>query len=176
FLVSRKSLYGYCNQGVFCSGRFKHRNSEGYEESSSSEDDLIDTKGIEDDGRKKSHASFKGTLLGSLKNKSTNLIKDDIELREGDTITKMVNGCCISFNALLNKIYALWKPNNTIQLMDLGKVYYWVRFQYEEDYDTILTKAPWDPRYSSAMYTMSILNAIGNVFGRVDRVDYNTKN
>ncbi|MBA0592220.1 hypothetical protein Gorai_009204, partial [Gossypium raimondii] len=196
FLVSRKSLYGYCNQWVFCSGRFKHRNSEGYEESSSSKDDLIDTKGIEDDGRKKSHASFKDTLLGSLKNKSTNLIKDDIELREGDTITKMVNGihsvrcldrvhkemekcmvltmvikllgCCISFNALLNKICALWKPNNTIQLMDLGKVYYLVRFQYKEDYDTILTKAPSDPRYSSAMYTMSILNAIGNVFGRVD--------
>ncbi|MBA0834058.1 hypothetical protein Goarm_006446, partial [Gossypium armourianum] len=146
FLVSRKSLYGYCNQGVFCSGRFKHRNSEGYEESSSSEDDLINTKGVEDDGRKKSHASFKDTLLGFLKNKSTNLIKDDIKLREGDTITKMVND------------------------------YYLVRFQCEEDYDTILTKAPWDPRYSSAMYTMSILNAIGNVFGRVDRVDYNTKN
>ncbi|MBA0702027.1 hypothetical protein Goari_022739 [Gossypium aridum] len=85
-------------------------------------------------------------------------------------------GCRISFNALLNKIYALWKPNNTIQLMDLGKDYFLVRFQYEKDYDTILTKAPWDPRYSSAMYTMSILNAIGNVFGRVDRVDYNTKN
>ncbi|MBA0809724.1 hypothetical protein Gohar_025350 [Gossypium harknessii] len=49
----------------------------------------------------------------------------------------------IAFNALSNKLYALWKLNKLIQVMVLENDFYLVKFHDDDDYSKVLTDGPW---------------------------------
>ncbi|KAL4348041.1 hypothetical protein GQ457_17G013490 [Hibiscus cannabinus] len=52
-------------------------------------------------------------------------------------------GKLIGFKALHSRIHALWKPVGTLQLIDIDKNYYVVRFSDVNDYTRVLTEGPW---------------------------------
>ncbi|PPD70097.1 hypothetical protein GOBAR_DD33028 [Gossypium barbadense] len=49
----------------------------------------------------------------------------------------------IAFNALSNKLYALWKLNKLIQVKVLENDFYLVKFHDDDDYSKVLTDGPW---------------------------------
>ncbi|MBA0625378.1 hypothetical protein Godav_010581, partial [Gossypium davidsonii] len=57
-------------------------------------------------------------------------------------IIKLLGGR-IAFNALSNKLYALWKLNKLIQVMVLENDFYLVKFHDDDDYSKVLTDGPW---------------------------------
>ncbi|XP_039068370.1 uncharacterized protein LOC120214573 [Hibiscus syriacus] len=46
-------------------------------------------------------------------------------------------------HALTNKSFALWKPSQTFNLIDMENVYFLAKFQNENDYEKFLTEGPW---------------------------------
>ncbi|KAL4378167.1 hypothetical protein GQ457_02G023520 [Hibiscus cannabinus] len=49
----------------------------------------------------------------------------------------------IGYNALLNRMHALWKPRRDLQLVDMTNNYYLLRFEDEPDYADVLVDGPW---------------------------------
>ncbi|MFQ6650061.1 hypothetical protein Gotur_022538 [Gossypium turneri] len=134
-------------------------------------DDLIvDENGMQVDNSKEQKMSWKDKLLGNASHGKSQ-IREEFRLLEGDAKVKTVDripsltfskrvhkhierdmaktmiiklmGRRIAFHTLLGKIQSLWQPKNLIQLMDLEKDYYLVKFQDDEDYATTLMGGPW---------------------------------
>ncbi|MBA0711896.1 hypothetical protein Golax_011027 [Gossypium laxum] len=100
----------------------------------------------------------------------------------------------IGFNALLNNLYALWKPKSTIHFMDLGNDDCLVKVEDGEDYAKDLAECSWIAYcqylmvhcriivwicllgFSVALYKKSILNSVDSTICRVVKIDYNTDN
>ncbi|MBA0745676.1 hypothetical protein Gogos_008246 [Gossypium gossypioides] len=73
----------------------------------------------------------------------SNRIKE-ILFRETElTVVVKILGRNIGYNALYNRIMFLWKPANSIQLMDIDNGYFLVKFQDAVDYNRALTQGPW---------------------------------
>lgn len=49
----------------------------------------------------------------------------------------------VSYSFLQNKIMAIWKPTESITLIDLGYNYYLIKFLNPENYDKALHGGPW---------------------------------
>lgn len=49
----------------------------------------------------------------------------------------------IDYNALWNKVCALWKPVKNFQLMDIENDYYLAKCESELDYNNVLSRGPW---------------------------------
>ncbi|MBA0658956.1 hypothetical protein Goklo_011128, partial [Gossypium klotzschianum] len=69
--------------------------------------------------------------------------ENDFELLEGDVNTTHIYGRNIGYNALYNRIMFLWKPANSILLMDIDNGYFLVKFQDFVDYNRALMQGPW---------------------------------
>lgn len=59
------------------------------------------------------------------------------------TLVVKLLGRKIRFNALWNKVYAMWKPTMRFQLMDIDNDYYLEKFKSKLDYSGVLSKGPW---------------------------------
>ncbi|MBA0824695.1 hypothetical protein Goarm_021343, partial [Gossypium armourianum] len=112
----------------------------------------------------------------------------------------------IGYQALLYKVYSLWKPSGPIRIMDLENDYFLIKLQSEDNYVRALTEGPWvvygqyltiqpwlklfspgQPFPSSIivwiyflgipsfMYRKSVIKSIGEIIGRVIKLDDNTK-
>ncbi|XP_017629168.1 uncharacterized protein LOC108472170 [Gossypium arboreum] len=87
----------------------------------------------------------------------------------------------IGLNSLCSKLYAIWKPTRTFQLMDLVNDYYVVKFEAKMDY-----KKPWSlsfstqeeypmlvvvwvrlPNFPGAWFKRCLLEAVGNTIGQL---------
>ncbi|MBA0614019.1 hypothetical protein Godav_014356 [Gossypium davidsonii] len=79
----------------------------------------------------------------------------------------------IVFNALLNNLYALWKPKSTIHFMDLGNDDCLVKVEDEEDYAKALAECSWIAYCQYLMVHCSILNYVDNIICRLVKIDYN---
>ncbi|KAH1031952.1 hypothetical protein J1N35_044126 [Gossypium stocksii] len=66
-----------------------------------------------------------------------------IERDMAKTMIIKLMGRMIAFHMLLGKIQSLWQLKNLIQLMDLEKHYYLMKFQDDEDYATTLMGGLW---------------------------------
>lgn len=49
----------------------------------------------------------------------------------------------VGFTFLQSRLLSLWKPMGRIDIVDLGKEFYLVRFYLEDDHDSVLYKGPW---------------------------------
>ncbi|MBA0794154.1 hypothetical protein Gohar_018505, partial [Gossypium harknessii] len=112
----------------------------------------------------------------------------------------------IRYQALLHKVYSLWKPSGPIRIMDLENDYFLIKLQSEDNYVRALTEGPWvvygqyltiqpwlklfspgQPFPSSIvvwiyfwgipsfMYRKSVIKSIGEIIGRVIKLDDNTE-
>lgn len=61
----------------------------------------------------------------------------------GKALIVKVFGRPVGFTFLQSRLLALWKPMGMIDIMDLGKEFFLVRFYSEEDHDAVLDKGPW---------------------------------
>ncbi|MBA0585529.1 hypothetical protein Gorai_016302 [Gossypium raimondii] len=111
----------------------------------------------------------------------------------------------VGFNTLSSKLYSMWKPTRTFQLMDLDNDYYIVKFQAKVDiekalvemvvYGQYLMVQPWTPSlnihesfsmrvvvwvklpcFPGVWYKKCLLEAVESTIGQVVRVDDNTEN
>ncbi|MBA0833937.1 hypothetical protein Goarm_006344 [Gossypium armourianum] len=79
----------------------------------------------------------------------------------------------IGFHALLNKINAMWKPLNPVQLMDLENDFYLVRFNNEKDYNSAgRTFVGLPEGYYSDFLLRAIRQAIGPVVKLDTHIDF----
>ena len=54
-----------------------------------------------------------------------------------------VFGKIVGFTFLQSRLLSMWKPVGRIDIVDLDKEFYLVRFYSKDDYDAILDKGPW---------------------------------
>lgn len=54
-----------------------------------------------------------------------------------------VFGRIVGFSYLHSRIMGLWKPSGRLDMMDLGKDYFLVRFSNQEDLEVVLKRGPW---------------------------------
>ncbi|KAH1114111.1 hypothetical protein J1N35_007489 [Gossypium stocksii] len=59
------------------------------------------------------------------------------------TVIVKLLGRNIGYNTLYNRILFLWKPVNSIRLMDIANDYFLVKFQDPKDYNKALSQGPW---------------------------------
>ncbi|KAK5838350.1 hypothetical protein PVK06_007079 [Gossypium arboreum] len=59
------------------------------------------------------------------------------------TVIVKVLGKKVGFNALLNKVWALWSLGNRFQLINLKNNFYLVRFQDKDDFEKVLMGGLW---------------------------------
>ncbi|MBA0734220.1 hypothetical protein Gogos_018161 [Gossypium gossypioides] len=79
---------------------------------------------------------------------------------------------------------ALWKPTQTVQLMDLANDYYLKKFKSKDDYSQDFLTLQHHPNQvvvwirlpglSGAWYKRSLLHAIAKLVGKVVKIDSNT--
>ncbi|MBA0632193.1 hypothetical protein Godav_000987, partial [Gossypium davidsonii] len=113
------------------------------------------------DNSKEQKMSWKDKLVGNASHGKSQ-IREEFRLLEGDAKVKTVDRIpSLTFSKRVHKhierdmaktmiiklmgrrIQSLWQPKNLIQLMDLEKDYYLVKFQDDEDYATTLMGGPW---------------------------------
>ncbi|PPR90018.1 hypothetical protein GOBAR_AA30666 [Gossypium barbadense] len=87
----------------------------------------------------------------------------------------------IGLNSLCSKLYAIWKPTRTFQLMDLVNDYYVVKFEAKMDYkkeEYPMLVVVWVrlPNFPGAWFKRCLLEAVGNTIGQVVKVDDNIEN
>ncbi|KAK5786826.1 hypothetical protein PVK06_041472 [Gossypium arboreum] len=94
----------------------------------------------------------------------------------------------IGLNSLCSKLYAIWKPTRTFQLMDLVNDYYVVKFEAKMDYKKVLAEGTQEeypmlvvvwvrlPNFPGAWFKRCLLEAVGNTIGQVVKVDDNIEN
>ncbi|MBA0866300.1 hypothetical protein Goshw_019798 [Gossypium schwendimanii] len=83
-----------------------------------------------------------------------------IEESMSTTVVVKLLGRRISYNALWNKVCALWKPMMRFQLMDIDNNYYLANFKSKLDYNNALSNGPWVE--------------IESMFGKVIKIDFQT--
>lgn len=54
-----------------------------------------------------------------------------------------VFGRIVGFNFLHTKLLSLWKPSRRLDMVDLGRDFYLLRFLVMEDHEMVLMKGPW---------------------------------
>ncbi|MBA0571877.1 hypothetical protein Golob_002246 [Gossypium lobatum] len=125
-------------------------------------------------------ASWKENLLGS----SSNIGGEDLEVKEDFELL----GCNIGFLILQNRIYSLWKPSLTINLMDIENGFFLAKFVNKIDHEktvsfdrtqTFLSMVMSWIRFSGLpgyMYKHKILVEIGGLVGKVTKLDMNMDN
>ncbi|KAK8553972.1 hypothetical protein V6N12_030951 [Hibiscus sabdariffa] len=70
-------------------------------------------------------------------------VHDVIDQSIGRSLIVRLLGRSIGYRMLWNHIQALWAPQGNIQLVDLDKDYYLVKFVVDEDYVKVLAEGPW---------------------------------
>lgn len=73
----------------------------------------------------------------------SNRVYDLIEKSMTKTLIVKLLSRSIGYNALWNKIYALWKPKMRFQLMDIDNGYFLAKFEPEMDYSSVVAQGPW---------------------------------
>ncbi|KAG8493011.1 hypothetical protein CXB51_012640 [Gossypium anomalum] len=73
----------------------------------------------------------------------SNRIDTLIEESMSTTVVVKLLGSRIGYNALWNKLCALWKPMIRFQLMDIDNYYYLAKFESKLDYNNALSNGPW---------------------------------
>ncbi|KAL4280672.1 hypothetical protein GQ457_03G026900 [Hibiscus cannabinus] len=116
-------------------------------------------------------------------------IHEAIDAKLACSLVVMLLGRSIGYQALLNRIHALWKPRREFSLIDLYNAYYLVRFADEVDFHNVLTGGPWviygsyltvqpwSRHFSIKNDYPSQINLFRHIvaaIGKVVRVDYNT--
>nr|POF24361.1 uncharacterized protein CFP56_27557 [Quercus suber] len=69
--------------------------------------------------------------------------KSRIRAQWSNAIIVKVFGCTVGFHFLHSKISSLWKPRGRLDVVDLGKDFFLVRFELKEDLDKVLKGGPW---------------------------------
>lgn len=59
------------------------------------------------------------------------------------TLIVKLLGRTIGYNALWNRMCAMWKPAMHFQLRDIANEYYLAKFEFETDYNNVLSRGPW---------------------------------
>ncbi|MBA0666611.1 hypothetical protein Goklo_003006 [Gossypium klotzschianum] len=59
------------------------------------------------------------------------------------TLVVKLLGRKIGYNALWNKVCALWKPKMRFPLMNIDNDYYLAKFESDLDYNNVVSKGPW---------------------------------
>lgn len=75
--------------------------------------------------------------------KLSKIEKQRIRALWGKALIVKVFGKTVGFTFLQARLLALWKPVGRIDIVDLGKEFFLIRFYSEEDHDTVLDKRPW---------------------------------
>ncbi|KAH1098402.1 hypothetical protein J1N35_015323 [Gossypium stocksii] len=75
----------------------------------------------------------------SFSDRIKNILFREMEL----TVIVKLLGHNIGYNALHNRILSLWKPVNSIRIMDTINGYYLVKFHAIKDYNRVLSQGPW---------------------------------
>ncbi|KAK8996043.1 hypothetical protein V6N11_076293 [Hibiscus sabdariffa] len=70
-------------------------------------------------------------------------VHDQIDHNLKNALIVRLLGQAIGYNVLLSRIHALWKPDGSLQLIDLENNYFIVRFSAESDYTRVLTDGLW---------------------------------
>ncbi|MBA0604745.1 hypothetical protein Godav_017388, partial [Gossypium davidsonii] len=85
-------------------------------------------------------------------------------------------GWNIGFLSLQNRISNLWRPSVPFHLMDIENGYFLVKFHSKDDYDKVLSQGPWIVfgQLPGHLYNRKILWEIGELIGKVVRLDFNT--
>ncbi|KAK5824300.1 hypothetical protein PVK06_019071 [Gossypium arboreum] len=96
-----------------------------------------------------------GVLAITFLERLKNILFREMEL----TVIVKLLGHNIGYNALHNRILSLWKPVNSIRLIDTTNGYFFVKFQAVEDYNRVLSQ-----------------EAIGRLIGKVVKLDVQTDN
>ncbi|KAL4308369.1 hypothetical protein GQ457_01G026590 [Hibiscus cannabinus] len=73
----------------------------------------------------------------------SNMIHEAIDAKLACSLVVRLLGRSIGYQALLNRIQALWKPRGEFSLIDLDNAYYLVRFAEETGFHNVLTGGPW---------------------------------
>lgn len=73
----------------------------------------------------------------------TDELKQKIRALWAKALIVKLYGRTVGFNFLQQKISALWKPKGRLDIVDLSKDFYLVKFLVMEDYDLVLDKGPW---------------------------------
>nr|POF20341.1 hypothetical protein CFP56_66449 [Quercus suber] len=82
-----------------------------------------------------------------------------------------------SLNYIQMKLIALWKPTGRLDLVDLEKDFYLVRFSLKEDHDAVLRKVAVWIRFNGLpveYYDAEVLKEIGEAIGKVLRINTHT--
>ncbi|KAL1559138.1 hypothetical protein AAHA92_09514 [Salvia divinorum] len=66
-----------------------------------------------------------------------------VEKSMESTVVVKLLGRSISYNALQNRLWAIWKPRGQFFMMDLDNDYYQIRFNNLDDYQNALSGGPW---------------------------------
>nr|POE59909.1 hypothetical protein CFP56_39478 [Quercus suber] len=74
--------------------------------------------------------------------KITDELKQKIRAPWARALIVKLYGRTVGFNFLQQKISALWKPKGRLDIVDLSKDFYLVKFSAMEDYDLVLDKGP----------------------------------
>ncbi|MBA0819314.1 hypothetical protein Gohar_021348, partial [Gossypium harknessii] len=85
-------------------------------------------------------------------------------------------GWNIGFLSLQNKISNLSRPSMPFHLMDIQNSYFLVKFPSKDYYDKVLSQGPWIVfgHLPGHLYNWKILWEIGELIGKVVRLEFNT--
>ncbi|KAL4278247.1 hypothetical protein GQ457_03G020180 [Hibiscus cannabinus] len=106
-----------------------------------------------------------GTILSI---KFSDRVHEQIHITIRNAIIVRLLGRSIGFQTLNTWLLTIWKLIGDIQLIDLEKGYFLVRFENETNYSRVLTKGLPYRYYSKALFRL-----IAIVVGRVVKIDYN---
>ncbi|MBA0842579.1 hypothetical protein Goarm_002399, partial [Gossypium armourianum] len=91
------------------------------------------------------------------------------------TLVVQLLGRKIGYNALWNKVCALWKPKMRFPLMNIDNDYYLAKFESDLDYNNVVSKGPWVIfGHYLTIQSWSLPQEIGSLIGKVVKVDFQT--
>ncbi|MBA0634753.1 hypothetical protein Godav_024422 [Gossypium davidsonii] len=89
-----------------------------------------------------------------------------------NTVILKLLGRNIGFSILQNKIYNMWRPSVPLYIMDIENGYFLVKFQNKLDCEKALSEGPF-PALPSYLYNRKIITKIGELVGKVVKLDMN---
>lgn len=69
--------------------------------------------------------------------------KQRIRAPWANSLIVKVYGRTVGYHFLQARLNALWKPNRTMDIIDLGKDFFLVQFGLKDDFSSVLEKGPW---------------------------------
>ena len=70
-------------------------------------------------------------------------VKQHIHAPWANSLIVKVYGRTVGYHFLQARLNALWKPSGRMDIIDLGKDFFLVRFRLKEDISSILENGPW---------------------------------